>query len=88
MVDLGIQVTSNSCSFAQKICINFQFPDVDLECSNLVPAQKVWVCSSDGEIQLYNIKICVSVPTAFCYKNESSQLESEKLHIDFYALSC
>lgn len=49
IVDLGIQVTSNSCSFAQKICVNVQFPDVDLECLNLVPAWKVWVCSSDGE---------------------------------------
>lgn len=38
MADLGIQITSNSCSFAQKICVSVQFPDVDLECLNSVPA--------------------------------------------------
>lgn len=49
MVDLGIQITSNSCSFAQNICVSVQFLDVDLECLNLVSAWKIWVCSSDGE---------------------------------------
>lgn len=57
MADLGIQITSNSCSFAQKICVSVQFPDVDLECLNSVPAQKVWICSSDEENTIYNIKI-------------------------------
>lgn len=38
MVDLGIQITSSSCSFAQKICDDVQFPDMDSECPDLVPA--------------------------------------------------
>jgi len=38
MVDLGIQISSNSCSFAQKIRVNVRFPDANLKLPNIVPA--------------------------------------------------
>lgn len=79
MVDLGIQITSDSCSFAQQICVNVQFPDVDLGCLNLVPAWKIWVSSSDGENRIKKVKVVISALAAFSNGTESSQLESEKL---------
>lgn len=79
MVDLGIQITSNSCSFAQKICINVQYRDVDLECLNLVPAWKIWVSSSDEGNRIRKVKVGISALAAFSNRTESSQLESENL---------
>lgn len=88
MVDLGIHIPSNSCSFARERCVPAQFPDVDFGCPKIVPAEEIWVSSSGGESTIGDMMSTrISAPTAFCNEKESSQLESEKPHTDFYSLS-